>query len=177
MSSLELERRKSILNEHLKNLKMSHRKLAKKLKFPYSTVNSVLKRFYERLSIDREPGCGRKGKPVDGKKEKKVVQLFKSNPKMSSRDMAKKIRMSQSYVQKAKSRAALRSFKAQSGPDRSAAQNISAKKRSRRLYDLMLTKHDCVVIDDETYCKADFKQIPGQEFYTATDRQSVPDNI
>lgn len=82
--------------------------------------------------------------------------------------------MSQSYVQKAKRRAGLNSFKAQTAPDRNANQNISAKTRSRRLYDSLLTKFDCVVMDDETYCKADFKQIPGHEFYTSTNRHDVP---
>lgn len=56
MDASELERRQIILNKHLKNIKLSHRELAKQLKFPYSTVNSVLKNFYERLTIDRAPG-------------------------------------------------------------------------------------------------------------------------
>ena len=39
----------------------------------------------------------------------------------------------------------------------------------------MLTKFDCVVQDDETYVKADFKQLPGKEFYTATGRGKMAD--
>ena len=39
----------------------------------------------------------------------------------------------------------------------------------------MLTKFDCVVQDDESYVKADFKQLPGQEFHTATGRTKVAD--
>lgn len=39
----------------------------------------------------------------------------------------------------------------------------------------MLTKFDCVVMDDETYVKADFKQLPGQEFYTASGKGRVAD--
>lgn len=177
MASTELERRKLILNEHLKNIKISHRQLAKQLQFPYSTVNSVLNKFYERLTVDREPGSGKNSKPLDVLKEKKVIKLYKTNPKISSRDVAKKVKMSQSYVQKVKKRAGLRSFKAQVGPDRNSQQNISVKTRSRRLYDVMLTKFDCVVMDDETYCKADFKQIAGQEFYTSISRQNVPEKF
>ena len=41
----------------------------------------------------------------------------------------------------------------------------------------MLTKFDYVVQDEKIYVKADFKQLPGQEFYTATGRGKVADII
>ena len=152
------------MNDHLKQINLSHKQLAKQLKFPYSTVNLVLKNYYERLTVERSKGSSRKRQPVSAKKEQRILQLFKENLNISTRDVAKKVNMSQCYIQKAKKRAALKSFKAQIGPDRNSVQNRTAKARSRRLYDTMLTKYDCVVMDDETYCKADFKQIPGQEF-------------
>ena len=58
-------------------------------------------------------------------------------------------------------------------PNRDDKQNTSAK--ACKLYTTMLTKFDCVVQDDETYVKADFKQLPGQEFYTVTGRGKVAD--
>lgn len=60
-----------------------------------------------------------------------------------------------------KRRAGLRSFKAQAAPDLNVRQNLSAKTRSGKLYDIFLTIFDCVVMEDETYIKTDFKQIPG----------------
>ena len=57
--------------------------------------------------------------------------------------------------------------------NRDYKQNTSAKQRSRKLYTNMCTKLDCVVMDDETYVKADFKQLPGQEFYTASGKEKV----
>ena len=60
-------------------------------------------------------------------------------------------------------------------PNRDDKQITSVKARSRKLYTTMLTKFDRVVQDDETYVKADFKQLPGQEFYTATGRGKVAD--
>ena len=59
--------------------------------------------------------------------------------------------------------------------NRDDKQNTSAKAQSRKLYTTMLTKFDCVVEDNETYVEADFKQLPGQEFYTATIRGKVTD--
>jgi hypothetical protein len=50
-----------------------------------------------------------------------------------------------------------------------------AKTRARRLYQNVLTKHGgCILMDDETYVKADFKQIPGQKHYYSKIRGSVP---
>ena len=102
--------------------------------------------------------------------------LFTENPKLSSRDVAKKVQMSQSYVQKVKSRADLKSYKGQAAPNRDAKQNLSAKRRARKLYNDLMTKFECVVLDDETYIKADFKQIPGQEFYTSKSRRDAPED-
>lgn len=41
----------------------------------------------------------------------------------------------------------------------------------------MLTKVECCIMDDETYVKADFKQIHGNLFFTAKDKFSVPEHV
>lgn len=176
MASSEHKKREIILRKHTENPHLSYRALAKLLKLPQSSVCLVLKRFRERLTVDRKPGSAGKQGAKDKKKEAHVLRLFTANPKLSSRDVAKKVKMSQSYVQKTKSRAGLKSFKAQAAPNRDAKQNLSAKQRSRKLYDNYLTKFGCVVLDDETYIKADFKQIPGQEFYTSKNRKDAPED-
>jgi transposase len=175
MGPLEKERRETIVHEHLQNPDLSVRKLAKKINLPKSTVSDVLNRFRQGLSVERKPGSG-KNTPVQDKKcDKKVVNYFKKNPSISVRDVAKKVKKSPTYIQQVKKRSGLKSYKAQTVPDRNAKQNAMAKSRSRKLYENILTKFDCVVMDDETYCKADFKQIPGQEFYTSTSRTDVPE--
>lgn len=175
MSSQQHLQRERILHEYVENSMLSYRDIAKRLKFPQSTVCRVLKRFRERLTIDRKPGSGWLQGVKNKKKDESVVRIFASNPKISSRDVAKKVKMSQSYVQKVKRRAGLRSHKAQAAPDRDSKHNLSAKKRSRKLYENFITKFACVVMDDETYVKADFKQIPGQEFYTSVSRTDAPE--
>lgn len=176
MESPELQQREMILLKHTENHLLSYRALAMLLKYPQSTVCSVLKKFRERLTVERKPGTGGKQGIRHKKKEARVLQLFNTNPKISSRDVAKKVQMSQSYVQKVKTRAGLRSYKAQAAPDRNAQQNLTAKRRARKLYDNFLTKFKCIVLDDETYIKADFKQIPGQKFYTSTSRKNAPED-
>lgn len=175
MSSKQHQQRERILHEYVENSLLSYRDIAKRLKCPQSTVCRVLKKFREHLTIDRKPGSGGLQGVKNKKKDEKVVNMFASNPKISSRDVAKKVKMSQSYVQKVKRRAGLRSYKAQAAPDRDSKQNSSAKKRSRKLYENFITKFACVVMDDETYIKGDFKQIPGQEFYTSLSRVDAPE--
>ena len=61
-------------------------------------------------------------------------------------------------------------------PNRNDKQNSTAKSRARKLYDNLLTKHNgCILMDDETYVKMDFKQIPGQCYYASKIRGNVSD--
>ena len=83
--------------------------------------------------------------------------------------------MAPSTVHRAEKRAGLLTYKKVVTTNRDDKQNTSAKARSRKLYTTMLTKFDCVVQDDETYVRADFKQLPRQGFYTATGRGKVTD--
>src|SRR5215207_9985614 len=177
MSSKEEALRNEIVSEHLLNPNLSCRKLAKKLKAAKSTVSSVLKRFDERLTTARKPGSGKNRCPVSKTKDKKVIEAFTRNPNPSVREVAKKVKMSASYVQKVKTRSQLKTFKVQIAPNRRDKQNESAKTRSRKLYEQILSKHKCVIMDDETYVLADYKQLPGQEFYTTLDKASIPDKF
>lgn len=59
-------------------------------------------------------------------------------------------------------------------PNQNDKQNKTAKTRSRLLYDDVLTKFDgCILIDDETYVKCDFKQLRCQKFYVSNFRGNV----
>lgn len=41
----------------------------------------------------------------------------------------------------------------------------------------MTSKNYCIVMDDETYCKLDFLQLPGHHYYSGKDRKSVDDQF
>lgn len=177
MTSKQFEVRQKILHEHNKNQSLSHNDIAKTLKIAKSTVTNVLKNFNNRLSIERKKGSGRKCGAVSKQKEKSVVTIFKRNPNLSVRDVAKKVKMSPSYVQKAKKRNKLKTFKVSVAPNRDDHQNKIAKTRARKLYETMLLNFQCILMDDETYVKSDFKQLPGQEYFTATNPNVVPEQF
>lgn len=40
-----------------------------------------------------------------------------------------------------------------------------------------IAKSDCIVMDDETYVKADFHQLPGQEYFVAKSKFAVPEHV
>lgn len=42
---------------------------------------------------------------------------------------------------------------------------------------MIIMKFDCMVMNDETYVKTDFKQLSGQEFYMATKRGNVAEIV
>ncbi|XP_065088739.1 uncharacterized protein LOC135710154 [Ochlerotatus camptorhynchus] len=177
MESKEQPVRDKILRIHHENKDLSHRSIAKTLGIANSTVSRVIKRFEERLTTDRKPRSEGKSIPYNTKNHNRVVGAFNRNPNASVRDVAKKLHLSRSFVQKAKTKAGLRTFKVQKALNRDEKQNKSGKTRARKLYLNMLTKVECCIMDDETYVKADFKQIPGNLFFTAKDKFSVPEHV
>lgn len=174
----QFEKRKLILHTKIQNPELSSNAIAKKLKFPPRTVSRVIKRFNETLTIDRAPGGGRPSGPADPKITLKVLRSIKNNPGLSDRDRARKCTTSRENVRRIRSRASLKSYKAIKQPNRTIKQNLVAKKRSRILYTKVLTKFGgCVVMDDETYLKMDFNQIPGNKYYVSKIRGNVPNKF
>lgn len=172
---MEEERRKIIVRNHLENPSWSGPKLAKVLGFPRNTVWRVLKKYRETLSTDRKPQSKRRAGTVNRQLRNKVIKNIKANPNISDRDLAKKFRAARSTVQRIRLREGFKSYRACRQPNRDQKQNNVARIRARKLYDQVLTKFNgCLLMDDETYVKADFKQLPGQKFYLATARGDVP---
>lgn len=172
---MELEKRKLIVHKHLENPSWSASKIAKVLKFPKSTVCLVIKRYKDTLSVDRAQRIYHKSGTRDKELRRKVLRYVKSNPGVSIHDLAKKYDSNFSTVRNILSREGYKSFCASKHPNRSLKQNLVAKKRARLLYERVLTKFDgCILMDDETYVKMDYKQIPGRKFYLATGRGDVP---
>jgi predicted transcriptional regulator len=177
MASPEKQRRELILRKHLENPQLSHRNIGKQLGIVQSTVSRVIKRYYETLSIERKEKCGQNGWSISDQDHKRVVKVFKRNPNASVRDVAKKLNLSKSFAQRAKEREGLHTYKVQKAPNRDERQNTVGKSRARKLYTQMLTKPHCLIMDDETYVKADFRQLPGLLFFTAQHKFDVPEEV
>ena len=104
----------------------------------------------------------------------KVRQSLNRNPGLSDRDRGKKFNISRSLARKMRLKCGYKSYRAIRYPNRTDKQKIDIKKRTRLLYDKILTKHSgCIIMDDETYLKYDFNQLPGPKFYTAVNRKTV----
>lgn len=175
MDAKELGKRKIVVHKYNENPTMSVSEIARKLKMSKSTVYGIIKRYNKTLTVDRAPGSGRKAGPADKDLHRKLVRSIKQNPGLSNVDRAKKFGTTERTVRKTIKRCNLKTYHAIKSPNRTDKQNLTAKRRARLLYDNVLTKFEgCLIMDDETYVKADFKQLPGQKFYVASMRGNVP---
>lgn len=175
MSSAQEKLHENILYKYVQYGDNSTKKVALELNTSIRTVQRVLKRFRETGGIRRQPGSGRKRGFVDKKIEKKVIAALQRKPTLSVRDLAKKCKTSKSTIQRVKKNSHIKSFKQTKVPNRNAKQQTESKTRSRKLYSKITKKNYCIVMDDETYCKLDFKSLPGHHFYSGTDRKTIDD--
>lgn len=173
----EKEVRLKIIKNYQRNPNWSYKKLAKELKVCRQTVSNVLKQFQMNLTIERKPGSGRKQGPHDIGKAKKIERIFKRCPNTSGRKAARLVQCSDFLVRKVKANAGLKTYKVQKVPDRNAAKNVDAKSRARKLKSNFIQKYSCCIMDDETYVLADFRQLPGQNFYVADARGNVEEQF
>lgn len=173
MSKLE-QNRKLIITKYLENPNKSIRLIAKELKLSPSTASDVIKRYKETLTYARKPGTGLKSGSLDKKAPAKVTACVKKKPNATVREIAQKTGISKSTVQRILVKSGLKSYCVQKTANRNDTQASKAKKRARKLYDKYLRGQSrCVVMDDETYVVADFKQLPGRSFYRAYKRFGV----
>ena len=174
MESKQAKVREKILNKYLENTQTSYRNLAKTVNEPETTVRRVIKRFLETKTVSRQPGSGRPSGASNPNLLNKVKGLFKRKPLTSERDAASLCSTSKTTVHRYKKLAGFRSYVAQKTAGRSEADEIIVRRRARKLYVNYLTKLEgCLVMDDETYVKTDFKQLPGKTFYVASGRNAI----
>lgn len=172
---MQEERRKIIVHNHLQNPFASARKLGKLLGYPKSTVARVIKRYKETLTTARKVQTKRRSGTFDRQLRLKVIRKVKDNPNISDYDLAKKLNADRCTVRRIRLREGYKCYRASRQPNRTLKQQTTARSRARRLYDRLLTKREgCLLLDDETYVKADFQQIPGVKFYKAPARGKVP---
>lgn len=175
MSSSPENRRAQILNTYNENPGLSYLDIGRLLGVSRHTVRNVISRFKDSLSIVRKPGSVRPIGFVDRDKAKQIVTSLKRNPGLSLRKLAQKYQCSPGFVFKVKRRYGFYTFVAQKAPYRTPHQHKLAKQRARKLYTRMLVHHKgCTVMDDETYCFADFSQLPEKKYYSGYDSKGVP---
>jgi transposase len=174
MRGLSAEHRKKIVHKWTTIPGLSLRKLAKQEGVSVKAVRTAIRKFGEENSFLDLPKTGRKRGPVCPKLDKKIQEVFTTKPSASVRDVAKKVGTSISNVVRAKGRLGLKTYRKQRKPKRSPQQAASVKPRARKLYDSILSKNkNCIIMDDETYVKLDYKTLPGPQFYTVKEGKSL----
>ena len=175
MQSKQEINRQNIVHKYLENSELPASTIAKTLNLSKRTCQEVIKKYKQTLTITRSSGSGRKPGPANKILAEKIKRSFKYSPGLSVRDRAQRYGISKTNVHKLCSKSGFKSFKAIKQPNRNDIQNQKAKIRSRKLYDEVLTvQGGCIMMDDETYVKCDFKQLPGQKFYVSKIRGNVP---
>lgn len=175
--SSELKTRELIIEIFHENPKWTFKHIARKSKVCRETVSKVIKKFHKDLTVGRKHGSGAKKGIRNQKTATKVTSLFKKDPGLSTRKVAQKAGCSKTFVERVKKQKQLRTYKVQKVPDRNAVKNEEAKKRAQKLKRDFFSKFHCCVMDDESYVLADFKQLPGQEFYVADSRGNVDEEF
>ena len=79
-------------------------------------------------------------------------------------------------VQRAKQRAGMKTHKKQKVAKVSPKQRKTIKTRAGKLYDFLGTEKWNLVMDDETYVKADFGMLSGAQYFTKTDEETLPES-
>lgn len=162
----EKTQRKVIIDKWLENQEASARSISKQLKIPNSTVSRVIKRFKEEKSLDRKSHKNRVSGARNEKLDEKIIKTIQKNRSMSVRDIASLHRTTRGMVQRAKKRAAMKTRKKKKVPKVTPEQRKKIKTRARKLYDFIGKNGGHLILDDETYVKADFSTIAGPQYYT-----------
>lgn len=169
--------REQIVHFFVLNPTFTYKKISKSLDVPISTVGRVLKRYKESSTTKRKQGSGRKKGPVNKKLANSIKRSLDRNPGLSLTDLSKKFGTSRSYIVKVKKHFNIRTRKCVTVPKRSDEQLNRAISRSKVLYQMLLRKPGCLIMDDETYVKKDFQQLPGLQFYSERVGNNIPESF
>lgn len=174
MGRISAEKRREIVHKWCTVPGLSLKKLAKEANVGIKAVRVAIKKYGEEVSFEDLPRSGRKKGSANPKLDTKIKQAFAAKKGISVRDLAKKLGTSKSNVDRAKGRLMLKTYKKQKQPKRTTKQAASVQPRARKLYDTMFTGNShCILMDDETYVKLDYKTLPGPQYYTVREGEDV----
>ncbi|XP_058462483.1 uncharacterized protein LOC131437267 isoform X1 [Malaya genurostris] len=172
MRGLLAEQRRKIVYKWCTERGLSLRKITKMEGVSENAVRNAIRKFGEDNTFEDKPKTGRKTGPANPQLDKRILKAFEQKKEVSVRDVAKKVGTSKSNVLRAKERLNLRAYKKQKQPKRSSKQEASIRPRVRKLYNSILTGNlNCIIMDDETYVKLDYKSLPGSQYYTVQEGQ------
>ena len=121
------EKGKIIITKYFENVNESIRLIARELKYPESTVRSVIHRYKDTLTVKRKSGSGRKPEFQNPTLAKRVVKAEEKKPNSTERELALKFQTSKRTVHKVLISQNRRAFRVQKSTNRSDQQASRAK--------------------------------------------------
>jgi transposase len=138
------------------------------------TIYRIINRFESTGSSMFRPITGRKRSVSTPKNIKKVVKLLNFSNK-SIREVANKVMIPKSTVQRIKENYGIRTRRCRTVPKYTVDQQNRAKTNCRKIYRKSLNK--VLILDDETYVTADPKDMCRSMFYHFDHKCQVPDSV
>lgn len=145
-----------------------------------TTINRILERFEERGNIEYRKSPGRQVRVMTPKVQKKVKRMFKRDPETSERIVADKLELKKTTLHRIKAKKlGIKAYVKESAPKYTEDQKRRAKTNCRKLTEnrLLSRSRKVLIMDDETYCPVDPKDVPGRKYYHCTNKTAVPDEI
>ena len=174
-----MQRRELIETVYLKHRDKTKSFIVKKLEdigIPRRTSYRVLGKLQKGASVGRKPGSGRKRLKMTDTKRRKMVRGAIDRVGVSTRQMASKYGISQSYVVKIMQSEGVKHYKRQKAPHMSDEQEIRAKRNCRKMNRTFSQKSSdfAIVMDDESYFTHHHDSIPGNAGYFTFNKSSTP---
>ena len=166
MPSNQDKKRENILHFLVENPGVSNKIISKVFQIALRTVQSIVKQFKD-TGYNQKSGSGRKKGFVQQDFVKKVKDALDRNPELSVRTLVNKFKTNASTIQRVKRNCGYKSYKKKKVPCHEEKQENVAICHSKLLYKKLCDKKSCLIIDNETYCAAYFRSLPGHQYYSA----------
>ncbi len=145
-----------------------------------TTINRILDRFEDRATIEFGKSSGRRAKVSAPKVLKAVKRTFAGDAEISERNAADKLGLRQPTLHRIKvEKLGIKARVKGTAPKYTEEQKRRAKTNCRKLVDQRIPSgsRKVLIMDDETYCPADPKDVPGRKYYSFTNEAAISDEI
>ena len=150
----------------MQNLDYTQKQIAKFSGISLATVERSIRNYKLNLPLQEKAGGKHPKGTVDKQLEKKALKLFERRRNDSVRDMARKLGTSTATIQRIKKRNGYQSLIKQNVAKKTPKQFNKGIDRAQNFERFLRgKKNSCMVMDDETYVKLDFAQMPGKQRY------------
>lgn len=168
--------REKIVDLFLQNPDFTLKKIAKIVGTSYRTAKRAIANHRINFSNTKAPKIATRKGPNDPKLEKKVVAMIERHRNASTHDLARKCQTSASMIQRVKRRNGFKTYTKQNRALKTSKQFNEGIDRAKNLTRLLSNnKNSCLILDDETYVKMDFSQLPRKEFYIKKQGETLPE--